>query len=175
MSLLAILQYPDPLLKRIAIPVDPAYIQSADIQQVIDDMFETHYQADNCAALAATQLDLKTAWHITVIDFSENKNEPLCLINAKIIEMHGEHIEAEGCMSVYPDIVREKVKRAQKITVQFLDREGQAQELLAEGFMAKCIQHELDHLAGRLYLDRLSDLKRQRLLDKVRKIKSDKE
>lgn len=171
MTVLAILQYPDPRLKRISIPVDPANIKSPEVQKVIDDMFETHYQADNCAALAATQLDVEPAWRITVIDFSEEKNEPLCLINGEIIETQGEHIEAEGCMSVFPDQIREKVTRANKIRVKFFDREGQAQELFAGGFMAKCIQHELDHLDGKIYLDRLSNLKRQRLLDKVKKLK----
>lgn len=169
MTLLAILQYPDPRLKRISILVDPNNIKSPEIQQVIDNMFQTHYNADNCAALAATQLDLTPAWRITVIDFSEGKNEPLCLINPEIIETQGEQFEDEGCMSVYPDLAREKVKRAQRIKVKFYDREGKLNELVAEDFMAKCIQHEVDHLDGKIYLDRLSNLKRERLLQRLKK------
>lgn len=169
MKPLTILQYPDPRLKRQSIPVDPADIQSEVIQTVIDEMFKTHYQADNCAALAATQLSLDPPWRITVIDFSEKKNEPLCLINPEIIEAKGEQYESEGCMSVFPDFAHEKVKRAQWIRVKFFDRQGQPQELCVEGFMAKCIQHEIDHLDGMIYLDKLSMLRRQRLLDKIKK------
>jgi len=169
MTLLSILQYPDPRLKRVAVYVDPQDIKSAAIQQTIDDMFETHYKADNCAALAATQLSLETPWRITVIDFSEEKNEPLCLINPEIIESEGEHEEIEGCMSVYPDKVHDKVTRAKRIKVKFYDREGQLQEVVAEGFLAKCIQHEIDHLDGYVYLDRLSPLRRERLLKRLKK------
>lgn len=169
MTLLAILQYPDPRLKRVSVLVEQHNIKSSEIQQVIDDMFETHYHADNCAALAATQLDLNPAWRITVIDFSEGKNEPLCLINPEIVEAHGAHQEAEGCMSVYPEIAREKVTRAQRIKVKFYDRDAKECELVVEGFLAKCIQHEVDHLDGKIYLDRLSALKRERLLKKLEK------
>ena len=171
MTLLSILQYPDPRLKRISIPVEVAKIKEPLIQQAINDMFETHYASENCAALAATQLDLEPAWRITVIDFSEKKNEPLCLINPEIIKAEGEQFENEGCMSVYPEILHEKVIRAERIKVKFFDREGKERELEAEGFMAKCIQHEVDHLDGKIYLDRLSNLKRQRLLDRFKKRK----
>jgi peptide deformylase len=170
MTIVAILQYPDQRLKREAVWVDPAKIPSPEIQKVIDDMFETHYAADNCAALAATQLDLDPAYRITVIDFSEKKDEPLCLINPKILESKGAHEEEEGCMSVYPKVAQEKVKRATWIRVSFLDREGKEQELSVDGFMAKCMQHEIDHLDGKVYLDRLSSLKRQRLIEKSKKI-----
>jgi len=167
MAILKILQYPDPRLKRVSIEVPEV---NDEIKRVIADMFETHYAADNCAALAATQLDLDPAWRITVIDFSPERNQPLCLVNGHIIEEEGEQFEHEGCMSVYPDYLHEKVKRAQKIKVKALDREGNPFEMEAEGFMAKCIQHELDHLDGKIYLDRLSNLKRQRLEKKVKKI-----
>lgn len=169
MAILKILQYPDPRLKRQAIWVEPNEIQSPEVQQAIDDMFETHYSADNCAALAATQLDLEPAWRITVIDFSEQKNEPLCLINPEIIESSGEVEEAEGCMSVYPGFAQEKVKRAAHVKVKYFDREGKKQEYNAEGFMAKCMQHEIDHLNGTVYIDKVSMLKRQRLLERAKK------
>jgi peptide deformylase len=167
MTLLRILQYPDPRLhvkaERVTDVHDPA------IQKIIDDMFETHYNAKNCAALAATQLDMPHPKHITVIDFSPQKNQPLCLINGEIIEREGEMCEEEACMSV--EGVYEKVTRASNVKVRALDRQGHVFEFKAEGFMAKCVQHELDHLNGMLFLDRLSSLKRNRIDKKFEKLK----
>src|SRR3990167_10641117 len=108
MTMLKILQYPDPRLKTIAAPVETI---DQEIQKVIDDMFETHYNTENCAALAATQLDITKPHRITVIDFSPRHNQPLCLINPEIIEREGETFEEEGCMSVAGGTY-EKVKRA---------------------------------------------------------------
>lgn len=164
MTILKILQYPNPRLKQKAKPVttfDDA------LQKIIDDMFETHYAASNCAALAATQLDIKDPPAITVIDFSIRKNNPLCLVNPEILEQYGEKTEEEGCMSVSHGIY-EKVKRAEKIKVRALDRYGKLLEFEAKGFMAKCIQHELDHLNGKIFLDHLSKLKRQRIDEKFK-------
>lgn len=172
MAKIRILQYPDPRLKTVARTVEN--FDDPKLQQIIDDMFETHYAADNCAALAACQLDLIDPPHVTVIDFSDKKNEPLCLVNGKIIATEGEQIGEEGCMSVGCDIgvgVYEKVSRPQKIKVQAFDRHGNPLEFEAEGFMAKCIQHELDHLDGKIFLDRLSKLKRQRVDKKLDKLK----
>src|SRR5262245_38204558 len=121
-----ILNYPDKRLKRIAIPVEHF---DDKLQQVIDNMFETHYAAENCAALAATQLDMEVAWRITVVDFSENKDQPLCLVNPQIIAQEGEQYEYEGCMSVFPNHFHEKVKRANKIKVTAQDRYGEPIEL----------------------------------------------
>tara|TARA_R110002110_G_scaffold124505_1_gene301839 strand:+ start:6407 stop:6940 length:534 start_codon:yes stop_codon:yes gene_type:complete len=168
MTILKILQYPDPKLKRVSIPVDDF---GPDIQKVIDDMLETHYNAENCAALAATQLDLEPAWRITVIDYSENKDQPQCLVNPEIIESSGEQFEIEGCMSVYPDYAREKVKRAMKVKVHAQDRYGKPIEIEAEGFYAKCLQHEIDHLDGLTYVDRLPKIKKDRINKKVTKAK----
>lgn len=166
MAVLSILQFPDPRLKRIARPVETL---DDRIQTIIDDMFETHYQQENCAALAATQLDMDDPPAITVIDFSPNKDEPLCLINPTIVNRTGEQFETEGCMSVGLHTTRphEKVKRAMHITVEALDRKGQLQQYDVSGFMAKCMQHEIDHLGGIIYLDRLSPLRRKRLLAKL--------
>ncbi len=168
MTILKILQYPDSKLKRQAVPVEDF---GAEIQKIIDDMFETHYNADNCAALAATQLDLNTAWRITVIDYSEKKNQPQCLINPKIIKYSGEQFEEEGCMSVYPKFAREKVKRAMSVTVQAQDRYGKHIEIEAKGFYAKCLQHEIDHLDGLTFVDRLSKIKKDRILKKITRAK----
>ena len=168
MAQLKILQYPDPRLKRIAVKVEdfgPA------LQQIIDDMFETHYSSKNCAALAATQLDMEPAWRITVIDYSEQKNSPLCLVNPEIIESSGEQLEVEGCMSVYPELVYDKVKRAQTVLVRAQDRNGNPIEIKADGYFAKCLQHEIDHLDGKTYLDRVPKIKRARLLNKIKKAK----
>lgn len=168
MTILRILQYPDPRLKVKGRKVEDF---GPKTQKIIDDMFETHYASDNCAALAATQLDLIDPPHITVIDFSKEKDQPLCLINAEILAYDGELNKEEGCMSVgeADGMVFAKVVRAAKIKVRAQDRFGKALEFEAEGFMAKCIQHELDHLEGKLFIDHLSHLKRQRLIKKLEK------
>ncbi len=166
MTILNILQYPNPRLKTKAERVTEF---NDALQKIIDDMFETHYNTENCAALAATQLDIKSPPHVTVIDFSPEKNQPLCLVNAEIIESHGTLSEAEGCMSIAG--VYEAVNRATKIKVRAQDRYGKPLEFEAEDFMAKCIQHELDHLNGTIFIDRLSPLKRQRVDKKFSKLK----
>lgn len=166
MTILKILQYPNP---RLNIKAEHVTEFNDAIQKIIDDMFETHYSTENCAALAATQLDIKTPPHITVIDFSTEKNQPLCLANAEIIASEGIMSEGEGCMSIAG--VYEIVKRAAKIKVRAQDRYGKPLEFEAEGFMAKCIQHELDHLNGMIFIDRLSALKRERVDRKFSKLK----
>ncbi len=166
MTILKILQYPDPDLQRKGVYVQD--VSDPVIQKIIADMFETHYHAENCAALAATQLGIPNAPHITVIDFSQEKNQPLCLINGEIIAREGEIQEPEACMSIQG--IYEKVIRSTKITVRALDRHGNTLEFTAEGFMAKCVQHELDHLNGQLFIDRLSPLKRSRVDKKFEKI-----
>lgn len=163
-----ILQFPDPKLKRVGLTVEDF---GTEMQAVIDTMFNTHYAAKNCAALAATQLDMDPAWRITVIDFSENRDQPLCLVNPEITAMEGEQTEQEACMSVCPEHVHERVKRAQYVKVKAQDRFGKLIELDAEGFFAKCLQHEIDHLNGLIYLDRLPKIKRDRLLNKIKKSK----
>lgn len=167
MAMIKILQYPDPRLKRKGIRVEKF---DDAIQKTIDDMFETRYGTPNTAALAATQLDLEPAWHITVIDLSPNDDEPLCLVNAEIIDAQGEQFELEGCMSVYPKFLHEKVKRAHRVTVKGQDRFGNPLELTAEGYLAKCIQHELDHLNGTVYLDKIPSFKLEKIKNKIKMI-----
>ena len=172
--ILDIIQYPD---RRLKIPGRKVEVVDDAIKKIVSDMFDTHYAQENCAALAATQLDFSQdeknpAYRITVIDFSENKDQPLCLINPEIIERDGETNTEEGCMSVYN--VSAKVARAASIKLTYLDQQGEKQSMYADGFMAKCIQHELDHLDGKLYIDHLSSLKLSRLekqLDKFRRWK----
>ncbi|MBP9722488.1 MAG: peptide deformylase [Gammaproteobacteria bacterium] len=165
--MLKILNYPDPKLQRVAKKVTKF---DNRLHQIIKDMFETHYNTRNCAALAATQLDLPAPPHVTVIDFSEQKNQPLCLVNAEIIERQGTHKEEEGCMSVYPDYIHAGISRSETITVKYQDQEGNEQQLKTDGFLAKCIQHELEHLAGTIYIDHLSRLKRNLVDKKIQQV-----
>lgn len=168
MGIVRILDYPDPRLKTVAEAVSDF---NEEITQMIDDMFETHYAQTNCAALACTQLDFDKPKRITVIDYSDDKNEPLCLINPEIVAREGEQFELEGCMSVYPSHIHAKVKRAKWIKVKALDRHGKPIEFEAEDYFAKCIQHELDHLDGMLFLDRLKPVKRKMLETKIRQVR----
>lgn len=166
MAMVTILQYPDPRLKSVGETVTDF---GAETQKIIDDMFETLYGTENCAALAMTQLDFEKPYRITVIDFSPNKNQPLCLVNPEVIEFSDEkQDDPEACMSV-PGGVYENTGRAMRIKVRAQDRHGKEFETEAEGFMAKCMQHEIDHLGGTLFIDRLSKLKRQRVDHKIKK------
>ena len=154
MTILPIVQHPDP---RLSVPGKKVEKITDEIKQIVDDMFQTHYAQSNCAALAATQLGIPLC--ITVIDFSENKDSPLCLINPEVISGEGETFLEEGCMSVSG--VYEKVKRYEKVTVRAMDLDGQVKDHFAEGFMAKCMQHEIDHLNGIVFIDKLSSLKKK--------------
>ena len=169
MAKIKILQYPQDieLLRRTGEPVTSF---DAAFQQIVDDMFDTLYGSANCAALAATQLDIPNAPHVTVIDFSQEKNKPLCLVNAKITASSGVDSLREGCMSVNSrkgKSVASGVKRATNITVEAQDRDGNPLHLEESGFMARVIQHELDHLAGKLYIDYLTGLRRSILERKI--------
>ncbi len=161
MALLEILHYPDPRLRTIAADVDTV---DAGITRLVEDMLETMYHAPGIG-LAATQVNVHQ--RVIVIDISEEKNQPLCLINPQIIESDGVEVMQEGCLSV-PDVF-ENVERAEHIRVRALDKHGAAFELEAEGLLAVCIQHEMDHLVGKLFVDYLSPLKQQRLKKKIQK------
>ncbi len=165
MSILNILEFPDERLKTIAKPVQKV---DDEICTLIDDMLETMYAAKG-VGLAATQVNVHK--QVIVIDISEEKNAPLYLINPEIVEQEGVEESEEGCLSV-PGFF-ENVKRAEKVKIRALDREGNEIELEADDFLAVCIQHEMDHLLGKLFVDYLSPLKRQRIkkkLDKIHKI-----
>lgn len=163
MAILNILHYPDPRLREKALPVENV---DGEVKQLVSDMFETMYDAPGIG-LAATQANVQK--RIIVIDVSEDKSQPLCFINPEILESDGEEVMEEGCLSV-PGIY-EKVKRADKIKVRALDREGKQFELEAEGILSTCIQHEMDHLEGKLFVDYLSELKRQRIRKKLEKLR----
>jgi peptide deformylase len=161
MALLPILQYPDERLHRVAQPVAQV---DEKIRQIIKDMAETMYDAPGIG-LAATQVDI--ALRIIVIDSSPGHDQLLTLINPEIISRSGVSEFEEGCLSV-PGIY-EKVPRADRIRVRALDAQGQPFERDAEGLLAVCIQHEMDHLEGRVFVEYLSRLKQQRIVEKLRK------
>jgi len=170
MSLLKILQYPDLRLRNKALQVES--VKSPSIQKIIHDMLETLAHANDCAALAATQLDLVNPPAITVIKppNPELNTEILCLINPQIIESNGECTDVEGCMSIYPNIIKGHVKRAKKIKVRAMNQKGETVEIYAEDFLSRCIQHEIDHLNGIIYLDHLSSLKRKLVEKKISRL-----
>jgi peptide deformylase len=161
MALLPILTLPDKRLRTKAKPVEKV---DEEIRQLADDMLETMYAAPGIG-LAATQVDRHI--RLVVMDLSEDKSQPLCFINPEIIEAEGEQQCEEGCLSV-PDIYA-KVKRAERVRVKALDKNGQPFEMEADGLLAVCIQHELDHLEGIVFLDHLSPLKRKMALKKLKK------
>jgi peptide deformylase len=168
MAVVGILQYPDPRLKKVGDVVKD--VHAPEVQAMIADMFETLYAEEHCAGLASTQLDFAHPKQITVIDFSEEKDQPLCLVNPEIIAREGETNTAEGCMSVSGGAY-EKVKRAERITVRYVTKDGKTVEATHDAFMAKCIQHEVDHLNGKLFIEHLSRLKQSRIHQKILKVK----
>ena len=155
MSVLQVLHIPDERLRKVAKPVEEV---NAEIQRIVDDMFETMY-AEEGIGLAATQVD---------IDVSENRDERLVLINPELLEKSGETGIEEGCLSIPEQ--RALVPRAEKVKIRALDRDGKPFELEADGLLAICIQHEMDHLVGKLFMDYLSPLKQQRIRQKVEKL-----
>ncbi|MCY1339399.1 Peptide deformylase [compost metagenome] len=162
MAILNILEFPDPRLRTIAKPVE---VVDDSVRKLIDDMFETMYAAPGIG-LAATQVNVHK--RVVVMDLSEDKSEPLVFINPEF-EPLTEQMDQyqEGCLSV-PGFY-ENVDRPQKVKIKALDRDGQPFELTAEGLLAVCIQHECDHLNGKLFVDYLSSLKRDRIKKKLEK------
>lgn len=162
MARLEILHYPDPRLRTVARPVERV---DARIVRLIDDMLETMYTAPGIG-LAATQVNVHE--RVIVIDISEDRDSPVVLVNPRITERDGETVGEEGCLSV-PEYF-EAVRRSERVTVEALGRDGEPFSLEAEGLLAVCIQHEMDHLEGRLFVDYLSELKRKRLRRRMDKL-----
>lgn len=161
MPLLPILRFPDPRLKTVAAPV--ATIDD-DIRRLTRDMAETMYEAPGIG-LAATQVDVHK--QVIVIDASETRDQLLILINPQLVESDGLQTCEEGCLSV-PGIY-DKVERAEHVVVRYLDLEGKEQTISADGLLAVCLQHEMDHLQGRVFVDHLSPLKQSRIKSKLAK------
>lgn len=162
MSVLTILEFPDDRLRKKAAAVKQV---DNEISNLVDEMLDTMY-AYKGVGLAATQVNIHK--RIIVIDVSEEKDTPLCFINPEISVSQGEEESEEGCLSV-PGFF-EKVKRAEQITVKALDKQGKSFEMQADGLLSICIQHEIDHLEGKLFVDYISSLKRQRIKKKLEKI-----
>ena len=161
MARLRILEYPDPRLRKVAAPVSAV---GPEIQKLVRDLAETMYAAPGMG-LAATQVDVHK--RVIVIDVSEARNELHVFINPELVGAQGEAECEEGCLSV-PGYY-ERVKRAARVTVRALNERGESIELTTEGPLAVCVQHEMDHLVGKIFVDYLSPLKRARLSAKLRK------
>lgn len=162
MSILTVLEFPD---KRLRTKAKKVTVFDNKIITLVDDMFETMYDFKG-VGLAATQVDLHQ--RIIVIDVSEDKNEPLCLINPEIIDKQGDEKSEEGCLSV-PGFF-EMVSRAETIKVKAVDKHGKPFEIEADELLSVCIQHEVDHLDGKLFVDYISTFKRNRIKAKLDKI-----
>jgi peptide deformylase len=161
MSLLPILHYPDERLHKVAAPVEDI---NDEIRQLVKDMAETMYAAPGIG-LAATQVDVNL--QVIVMDISESHDQLMVFINPEILEAHGQAECEEGCLSV-PGIY-EKVTRAERIKVRACDADGRTFSLEATGLLAVCIQHEMDHLKGKVFVEYLSRLKQSRIVAKLRK------
>ncbi len=161
MALLNILHFPDPRLRKKAQPIETV---SDEIRQLAQDMLETMYDAPG-VGLAAIQVNVQK--RLVVIDISEDKSSPLIFINPEIIEKQGEREHEEGCLSV-PEAY-ELVTRADTVRVKALDQNGNAFEMEADELLSTCIQHEIDHLDGKLFVDYISNLKRQRIKKRLEK------
>jgi len=161
MAILNILRYPDPRLEKVAKPVERV---DDSIRQLVRDMAETMYAAPGIG-LAATQVDVHR--RVIVLDVSDARDQLLVLINPEIVMLEGAQECEEGCLSV-PGVY-DVVKRAEKVKVRALDGEGRPFELVAEGLLAVCIQHELDHLEGKVFVEYLSRLKQARIRSKLQK------
>jgi peptide deformylase len=161
MAILPILHHPDPRLRKKTAPVSRF---DAELQRLIDDMFETMYAAPG-VGLAANQVGVQL--RLAVMDCSEEHDQPQVMINPEVSDTRQREDMEEGCLSV-PD-TRDKVPRFSRLRLRALDRQGQPYELEADGLVAQCIQHEIDHLNGKLYIDYLSSLKRERIRKKLLK------
>lgn len=161
MAKLKILEFPDPRLRKKAVPVE---VIDDSLRTLIDDMFETMYAAPGIG-LAATQVDVHRRF--LVADVSTEKNEPWVLINPVILERDGVEVSEEGCLSV-PGYY-ESVERAEQVRVRFQNRDGEEVEETFDGLLAVCVQHEIDHLDGKLFVDYLSEAKRQRIRKRLMK------
>jgi peptide deformylase len=161
MALLSVLQFPDPRLRTKALMVEEV---NATVRKIVDDMFETMYEYGG-VGLASTQVAVYQ--RIVVMDVSDHRDAPVCFINPEIIHREGLQYESEGCLS-FPSIY-DKVERAAKVRVQALDKDGKSFQFDAEELTAICIQHEIDHLNGVLFIDHLSRLKQTRVRAKVDK------
>ncbi len=163
MAILEILEYPADVLKQVSEPVE---VVNEEIKQLVKDMFETMYH-DKGAGLAANQIGV--AKRVITMDVSSNRSKPICIINPEIVKTKGKVVMEEGCLS-FPGLYL-PFERAEEITVKALDQDGEPFQFDADGWLARCVQHEMDHINGIVFVDRLSGLKRSRALKKLAKLK----
>lgn len=161
MPILEILHFPDPRLRNRATSVEEF---DHKLRECADSMLETMY---HCSGVGLAAIQVGVPWRLVVIDVSEQRDQPMCLVNPVITKREGEEESEEGCLSV--PTVYEKVTRAERVWVEAQDRDGAPIRLEADGLLAVCIQHEIDHLDGKLFIDYLSSLKRQRIRKKLEK------
>jgi peptide deformylase len=161
MTVLTVLHYPDPNLRKKAVPIE---VINTEVKTLAQDMLDTMY-AEHGIGLAATQVNVRK--RLIVMDLSEEKNQPMVMINPEIDVVEGMEEMQEGCLSV-PGFF-ETVQRAEKVSYHYLDLNGEHRSGTADGLLAVCIQHEIDHLNGKLFIDYLSPLKRRMLQKKIRK------
>lgn len=162
MALLEILKYPDPRLRTKAKPVTEV---TPEFRAKVEDMYETMYKAQGLG-LAATQVNIHERFF--VMDISDTRDQPMCVLNPEILHQEGEQEDFHGCLSVGSGM-GDKIPRSAKVRMRAMDLDGKTFEMEAEGVVAICIQHEIDHLNGKLFIDHLSKLKRERLLSKIKK------
>ncbi len=164
MTILEILKYPDPRLRVIAQPVTKI---DAEFRRLIDDMYETMYDASG-VGLAATQVNIHQRFF--TMDVSEERNQPVCILNPEIISAEGTQLDRHGCLSVGA-VINDKIERHAKVRIRYMDLDGKTHELEGEGVMAICFQHEIDHLNGMLFIDHFSKLKQELIRKKIEKAK----
>jgi peptide deformylase len=162
MAKLEVLRFPDPRLRKKAKRVEQV---DDEVRRIVDDMYETMY-AENGVGLAATQVNIHQ--QIIVMDVSKDSKEPMCFINPEVVAKNGSKVHEEGCLSV-PEYFAE-VERAETVKIKALNEKGETFEMDADELLAVCIQHEIDHLQGKLFVDYLSPLKQQRVRKKMEKL-----
>lgn len=168
MALLEILQFPDPRLRTVATPVTKV---DDELRRIVDDMYETMYHAQGLG-LAGTQVNVHK--RLFTMDLSENRNEPVCVLNPEILSKEGKQFDYHGCLSVGAGI-SDKIERAAKLRLRGMDLDGKTFEWDLEELAAICIQHEVDHLNGILFIDHLSRLKQARVREKIKKFREREE
>lgn len=164
MTVLEILKYPDP---RLRVKAQPVTTIDAELRRMVEDMYETMYVAEG-VGLAATQVNIHL--RMFTMDVSDTRDQPVCVLNPEIISQEGSQLDRHGCLSVGA-VINDKIKRYAKLRMRAMDLDGKTYEIDAEGLMAVCIQHEVDHLNGILFIDHFSKLKQEVIRRKIDKNK----
>lgn len=164
MAILEILKYPDP---RLRVKAQPVTNIDAEFRRTIEDMYETMYDAQG-VGLASTQVGIHQRFF--TMDVSDERNQPVCIINPEILSMEGTQLDRHGCLSVGA-VINDKIKRAATLRMRYMDLDGKTHEMDFDGLAAICIQHEVDHLNGKLFIDHFSKIKQELIRRKIEKVK----